>query len=146
MATLGATIALIVLSVGGIVLLVLAVVMIIGAIMPRRSEITSWPMQQEQAFQPFNSRNQGSHSTAWVVSLISAFAMLFIVVGIYFGVKPEIRDIGKSMNMSNLTKKSRADAPKADAPKPEAPKAEAPKTETPAAEPKTEDKPADDKK
>jgi hypothetical protein len=136
--TLGGTIGLIVLCVGGLVLLVLGVMMIIGAILPRNSNVTSWPQPQEQTFYPYNQRTNGSQGQAWIISLVSSVAVFFIIVGIYFGVKPEIRDIGKSMNMSNLTKKSqtpKTEAPKVEAPKPEAPK-EAPKSEAPPAEDK----------
>ncbi|MEO8699813.1 MAG: hypothetical protein ABI867_07205 [Kofleriaceae bacterium] len=139
--TLGGTIGLITVFVGGLVLLVLGIMMIIGAVMPRRSSITSWPQPQEQTFHSFDQRASGSHSQAWLFSLISGAVVFFIIVGVYFGVKPEIRDLGKSMNMSNLTKKSQAPAPKV-----EAPKAEAPKAETPVEAPKSETPPADEKK
>ncbi|MBA2540359.1 MAG: hypothetical protein H0V17_12035 [Deltaproteobacteria bacterium] len=129
MASLGAVIALIVLSVGGLVLLGLGVMMIIGAVMPKRSVITSWPVQQEQSFAPFDQRAAGSQSKAWMIAIISAVAGFVLVVGVVLGVKPEVNDVGKTMNMSNLTKK--------DAPKP-APPAPAPKAEAPAPAPAPE--------
>ena len=144
MHSLGAILALIVISVSALVLLVLGVMMIIGAVMPKRSVITSWPMQQEQAFTPFDDRNQGSSAKAWMFSIISGVSVFILAVGIYFGVKPDIKDIGKSMNMSNLTKKSKAEAP-APAPKTEAPKTEAP-APAPAPEAPPSEAPADDKK
>lgn len=140
MHSLGAILALIVVSVSVLVLFVLGVMMIIGAVIPKRSVITSWPMQQEQAFTPFDDRNQGSSAKAWTFSIITGFSVFILAVGIYLGVKPDIKDIGKSMNMSNLTKKSKAEAP---APKPE------PKTEAPAPAPEApapEAPAADDKK
>ncbi len=151
MASLGALIAVIVMSVGGLVLLVLGLMMGIGAIMPKRNNITSWPMAQEQAFSSFDQRTAGSQSKAWMIALISAVGFFVLIVGITLGVKPEEKDLGKTMNMSNLTKKEKpaaapapvggaakaepAPAPKetppAEAPKAEAPKAEAPKAEAP---------------
>lgn len=134
MASLGAVIAVIVLSIGGLVLAVLGLMMIIGAVMPKRSVITSWPIQQEQSFQPFDQRTSGSQSKAWTIAIVSSLAGFILVVGVVLGVKPDIKDIGKTMNMSNLTKKegakpAPAPAPKveAPAPAPEAPKPEAPK-------------------
>jgi len=119
MASLGAVIALIVMSVGGLVLLVLGLMMAIGAIMPRRGNITSWPQQQEASFASFDQRAASSQGRAWVIALSSAIGVLILLVGIALGVAPEVKDIGKTMNMSNLTKKE-GTAPKA------APKAEAP--------------------
>jgi len=136
MASLGAVIALIVLSVGGLVLLVLGLMMMIGAIMPKRSVITSWPVQQEQSFTAFDQRAAGSQSKAWTIAIVSSLAGFVLVVGVVLGVKPEVKDIGKTMNMSNLTKNAKpapAPAPKvetpapAPAPAPEAPAPEAPK-------------------
>jgi len=141
---LGAVIAMIVLGIGGLVLAALAIMMMIGAIMPKRSEITSWPAAQEASFTPFNQRSLSSHGQAWMFSIIGAVTVFFLIVGIYFGVTPEIRDYGKTMNMSNLTKKARTSAP-APAPKQEAAPApaEEPKADTPKAEdpPKTEEAP-----
>ena len=58
MASLGAVIALIVMSIGGLVLLALGGMMMIGAIIPKRNSITSWPQQQEASFQSFDQRTQ----------------------------------------------------------------------------------------
>ena len=132
MSDLGAVIAMIVLGIGGLVLVGLAVMMMIGAIIPKRGDITSWPPPQEVSFAPFNNRALASHGQAWMFSIIGGVAMFIIIVGIYFGVAPEVRDFGKSMNMSNLTKKANAPAP---APKADAPKADAPKTDAPAEKP-----------
>jgi hypothetical protein len=133
MATLGATLALILFCVGLLILLVMAVMLMIGA-MSSRSGISSWPQNQEHAFEPFNQRMNGSSGQAWLFSLIGGALVLIIGVGIYFGVTPDSRDIGKSMNMSNLTKKSQSEAP-APAPKQDAPKQEAPKQDVPAEAP-----------
>jgi len=139
---LGAIIAIIVLGIGGLVLGAFAVMMIIGAIVPKRSDVSSWPTAQEATFSPFNQKNVSNQGTAWTISLITAVAVFFVVVGVYFGVKPEIRDVSKTMNMSNLTKKSgeAAPAPKAE----EAPKAEAPKAEEPKADEPKSDEPTSD--
>ncbi len=137
---LGAIIAIIVLGIGGLVLGAFAVMMIIGAIIPHRSEVSSWPSAQEATFMPFNQRNSSNQGMAWMVSLITAVAVFFVVVGVYFGVSPEMHDVSKTMNMSNLTKKSATEAPAPPPKAEEAPKAEAPKTQEPQAEePKTDE-------
>lgn len=123
--------------IGSLTLLGLIIVMAIGAIMPKRSPVTSWPMNEEASFQPFEQRTASSHSQAWVFSIAAGLLVFIAVVGIYKGVDPEIRDLSKDMNMSNLTKKTRTEepaptptpavAPKADEAKP----AEAPPAATP---------------
>lgn len=118
-------------SVSALTLVGMAVMMAVGAIFSSRPLVTSWPEYQEQSFSPFERRGATANSQAWTVSLIGAVIVTFVVVGIYFGVAPDIKNISKDMDMSNLTKKrTTAPAPKAEAaPKPaaEAPAAEAPK-------------------
>lgn len=130
MASLGAVIALIVMSVGGLVLLALGGMMMIGAILPKRNAITSWPQAQEASFQSFEMRTQSSQGKAWAIALSSALGVFVIIVGITMGVTPEVKDISKTMNMSNLTKK---EGPAAPAPAPKAAPAPAPAPEAPAA-------------
>lgn len=130
MASLGAVIALIVMSIGGLVLVALGGMMMIGAIMPRRNGITSWPQQQEAAFNSFEQRTQRSQGNAWMIAICSALGFFVLIVGVTMGVSPEVKDISKSMNMSNLTKKEGAGAPApkaAPAPAPAPAPAEAPK-------------------
>jgi hypothetical protein len=127
----GGTLALVVgivcfLALGGI-----AVVMTIGAFMPSKSPITSWPMEQEQTFFGFDRRIAASQSQAWTFSAIAGVATFVFAFGVYQGVEPDKKDLSKDMNMSNITKKSKTEAPKPEAPKPEAPKPEAPKPEAP---------------
>jgi hypothetical protein len=129
MASLGAVIALIVMSIGGLVLVALGGMMMIGAILPKRNGITSWPQQQEASFNSFEQRTQSSQGKAWIIAISSALGFFVIIVGIAMGVAPEVKDISKSMNMSNLTKKDGASAP---APKP----APAPAPAAPAESPK----------
>ena len=145
---LGGILGLIVIGLGALVLGGLAITMMVGAMAPKSSEITSWPGNQEGMFMPFNERSRGSQSQAWMVSLAVAAVVFIFVVGVKYGVTPDIREV-KGMNMSNLTKKdSEAPAPKAE-PKKEAP-AEAPKAEekkdAPAEAPKTDDKKTEEKK
>src|SRR5438876_432598 len=99
-------------------------------------DFSSWPRDQEQQFVVFEQRTSESSKKAMTLGIIVSAIFLVIGVGIYVGVPPDSRDLGKDMNMSNLSKKSArsepAPAPKTEAPKAEAPKAEAP---TPAAAP-----------
>jgi len=109
----------------------------IGAFTSTKSPVTSWPMEQEQAFAGFDRRNAASQSRAWVFGVGAAVFVFVAAIGISKAVKPDDKDLSKEMNMSNLTKKSKQDgpeAPKAEKPKTEAPKAETPKAETPKAE------------
>jgi hypothetical protein len=148
--TLGGIISLIVISVGGLVLLVLGAMMMIGAIMPKKTAITSWPAQQEASFSSFDDRIAGSQSKAWLFAIVSGIGLFVVVTGIFLAVPPEKHDIGKTMNMSNLTKKDgaapakAAPAPKVEEKKPEA-KPEEKKPEEAKPEAKPEEKPAAEK-
>ncbi len=116
------------LSLGGI-----AVVMTIGSFMPSKQPISSWPMEQEQTFFGYDRRIAQAQSRAWAFSVVAGVLVFIFAFGVYKGVTPDIKDLSKDMNMSNLTKKSKQDAPApAPAPKAETPKAEeAPKAEEP---------------
>jgi hypothetical protein len=142
MASLGAIIALIVMSVGGLVLLVLGGMMMVGAVLPKRSVITSWPQQQESAFIPFDNRAGVSHAKAWGIAIPSGAVVFVIIAGIYFAVAPEKHDIAKTMNMSNLTKKEGTAPAKAPPPKAEEKKQDEKKPDEKPAE-KTDEKPAE---
>jgi hypothetical protein len=122
---LGAVIGLIVgvislLSLGGV-----AVVMTIGAFVPSKSPITSWPMAEEQTFFGYDRRNATSQSRAWVFAVVSGVLVFVFVFGVYQGVAPDERDLSKDMNISNITKKSKVEAPKPTPPKAAAPAPEA---------------------
>jgi hypothetical protein len=129
LSTLGGLIALIVTGIGLIAVGGAAVMMIVGAINGRRQLVTSWSMEQEATFSSFEQRSQAAHAV--------------LAIGVYFGVKPDLKDqeqAAKSMNMSNLTKKEKDAAP-APAAAPAEKKGEgvAP-AEKKVEEPKTEDK------
>lgn len=102
---LGGVFALVIGSVALLALAGIAVVMTIGAFMPSKSPITSWPMEQEQAFTGFDRRNSASQSQAWVFAVAAAVVVFGFAFGVYKGVTPDIKDLSKDMNMSNLTKK-----------------------------------------
>jgi len=132
-----AIIMLIILVISGFTLLGTGILMAIGAMFTKRPLVTSWPSDQEQTFAPFERRGAGASAMAWVFSIAGAVLITFLAVGIYFGVAPERHDIGKDMNMSNLTKKRVPAAAPSPAPaepaKPDgAAPAEAPKPEAPA--------------
>lgn len=148
LSTLGGLIAMIVTGIGLLAVGGAAVMMMVGAINGRRQLVTSWSMEQEASFTSYEQRTQQAQSKAWTAALISAAAVAVIAIGVYFGVKPDMRDqekAAKSMNMSNLTKKEKDAAPAA-APaekKEAAPAAEPAKVEEkdePKAEEKTEEK------
>jgi hypothetical protein len=109
-------------------LLGMASLMAIGAV-TRRPLVTSWPSNQEQAFEPFEQSAAMSNSRAWGYSLFGAALLTLFACFVYFGVTPEKKDFAKDMNMSNLTKKRGPAAPKPDPVKSDS---EAPKADTPA--------------
>jgi hypothetical protein len=98
-------------------------------------DFSSWPREQEQTFVVFEQRTSESLKKALGVGAVAGVAWFVVLVGIYLGVKPDIKEI-KGMNMDNLTKKSKKTtseaAPTPDAPKPAAAPAAAP-TPAPAA-------------
>ena len=124
---IGSIIALLMGIVGFLALGGLAVVMMIGGFTPAKQPVTSWAPDQERVFAGFDQRIAASQSRAWMFSILAGVMTFIFIVGVYKGVKPDIKDITKDMNMSNLTKKSKSDpAPKAETPKAETPKAEDP--------------------
>ena len=100
------------------------------------SDFSSWPRDQEQSFVVYEQHAAESSKKAFTLGTIAGVIFLVLMVGIYAGVEPDKKDLSEGMNMSNLTKKSKKEAP---APAPEAPKAEAapapaaPPAEAPAA-------------
>lgn len=102
-------------------------------------DFSSWPREQEQSFVVYEQRSNESQKKAYSLGGIIGGIALVIMLGIYIGVPPEHKDYSKNMNMDNLTKKSKKDAPaaapaeKAPAPAPAAAPAEKPAAEAPAA-------------
>ena len=94
------------------------------------SDFSSWPRDQEQAFVVYEQRANESSRTAMIGGVIAAIAVFVIALGIYAGVEPDKRDLGRDMNMSNLTKKERKTTP-------------APPPSSQQAAPSTDQKPAD---
>jgi hypothetical protein len=99
-------------------------------------DFSSWPREQEQSFVVYEQRAKESTSKAFTVGGVVAAIWFVLLVGVYFGVKPEIKEI-KGMNMDNLTKKSKYEnkAEKAETPAPKP-------VEAPAAAPAEGDKAA----
>jgi len=69
------------------------------------SDFSSWPRDQEQSFVVFEQRAAESQKKAWLFGGIAGAVVLVFMVGVYAGVEPTHSDLGKDMNMSNLTKK-----------------------------------------
>ena len=95
-----------IIAVGGLMLLFIAGQLLVGLFTNNRVQVTSWPLQQEQMFQPFEQRIAKTGSNSLLIGISASAAFFVLACGIVFGVEPEIRDIGKTMNMSNLTKKA----------------------------------------
>src|SRR5690349_6445711 len=103
MQQLGAIIVLVVafialLTLGGMIIMLSA-----GAIAGKREFVSSWMPEQEHAFVSFEQYNRSSNAKAWTISIIVAGAVAVLVLGTYAGVKPDMRDVSKDMNMSNLS-------------------------------------------
>ncbi len=69
------------------------------------SDFSSWPRDQEQSFVVYEQRAAESQKKAWLFGGIAGAIVFVFMVGIYAGVEPVHSDLGKDMNMSNLTKK-----------------------------------------
>src|SRR4051812_14842629 len=102
MDNLAAILVLITQSIAILTLLGLCLMMVVGAIFAKRQLVTSFNPQQEQAFVPFEQYGSASSSKAWALSLISATIVAVFAIGVYATVPPDIKDLGKDMNMSNL--------------------------------------------
>lgn len=108
------------------------------------SDFSSWPRDQEQSFVVYEQHATESSKKAVTLGTIVGAIFLVIMVGIYAGVEPDKKDLSEGMNMNNLTKKSKKDAP-APTPAPAAAPAEAPKAEAPAAPAEAPAAPAEEK-
>src|SRR5262249_2283571 len=129
---LAAIIVLIIFVISALTLFGMGILMAAGAVFSHRPFVSSWPNEQEHTFDTFERRSSNSTSQAWVLSILGDGVIGVFAIGVYFGGTPDRRDITKDMNMSNLTKKRAAPAPKPDSAAPaEAP----PKTDTPAPAP-----------
>ena len=91
--------------IAGATLVGVAVPMIIGAIIGRRTLITSWHQQQEQMFSTFETRAASSHSTAMMVGIGAGLASFAFAVIVRQAIDPPKNKIGDTMNMENLSNK-----------------------------------------
>jgi len=138
-----AILVLVVLVISGFTLLGTGLLMAIGAVFSNRPLVTSWPSEQEHTFSAFERRSASASATAWALSIVGALALTVLATGIYFGVSPVKRDIGKDMNMSNLTKRHvPAAAAKSDSAAPAEAPAAKPDGAAPAEAPAKADPPA----
>jgi hypothetical protein len=138
--TLAGVLVAIILVVSALTLLGMGIMMAGGAMFSNRPLVTSMPDLQQAQFQSFEQRNTASGRRAWAISIASALGLFAVIVGIFFGVEPERKNMTKDMNMSNLTTKN-APAAKAATPTPDpaaapaaapaAPAAAAPAAEAP---------------
>src|SRR5687768_13447829 len=96
----------------------MAIMMIAGAIMGKGELVTSWPPSEEAQFLTYEQHNKASNGKAWTIALLVSIVMTIFVIGVYAGVKPDMHDVTKDMNMSNLSSKKKDEAP---APKTEKP-------------------------
>jgi hypothetical protein len=129
--TIASIVAIIVAVLSGLTLFGMGILMAVGAVFSKRPLVTSWPAEQEHSFAAFEQRSSSATSQAWVLGLFGGVLFAVFAIGVYVGVTPDMRDISKTMNMSNLTKKQAAPPPKSEA----APATTPAPSETPAATP-----------
>ncbi len=79
---------------------------------------TSLPPEQEAQFVVFERHQKENLDKGFKIGVIVAAIFGVLAVGVYFGITPEEDNIGKDMDLNQLKKKSKTDAP---APTPEAP-------------------------
>ena len=77
-------------------------------------DFSSWPREQEQSFVVYEQQQAESKRKAIMIGAVSGLVALIFAVGIYAGVEPDKKDLSKDMNMSNLSKKGKPDAPTPD--------------------------------
>ncbi|HEY0253029.1 MAG TPA: hypothetical protein VGC41_15945 [Kofleriaceae bacterium] len=100
------------------------------------TDFSSWPREQEQSFVVYEQHAADSQKKAFTAGIIAAVGVLVLGLGIYAGFEPTKKDLGKDMNMSNLTKKQKTEAP---APTPAPAAAPAPATDKAAPAPAADD-------
>jgi hypothetical protein len=132
--TIASIVALIVAVLSGLTLFGMGILMAVGAVFSRRPLVTSWTAEQEHSFTPFEQRSSTANSQAWVLGLLGAALVGVFAIGIYVSVTPDMKDISKTMNMSNLTKKPAVAPPRTEAAPPAATPGAAP-AETPSTPP-----------
>jgi hypothetical protein len=94
-----------------LVIVGLTLVLAIPAIFSRRDLVTSWPSNAEVMFQPHEMQMRRTQGIAWMPALAIASAVFAVVAIINLTVEPKKNDLGKDMNMSNVSKKTPAAAP-----------------------------------
>jgi hypothetical protein len=77
-------------------------------------DFSSWPREQEQSFVVFEQQQAESKRKAIMAGAVAGLVMLVFLVGVYAGIEPDKKDLSKDMNMSNLSKKGKPDAPTPD--------------------------------
>ena len=70
-------------------------------------DFSSWPREQEQSFVVYEQWGNESSRKAFSLGAIAGGVFLVFMLGIFFGVAPDHKDMTKGMNMDNLTKKSK---------------------------------------
>lgn len=79
---------------------------------------TSLPPEQEASFVVYERHQTENLKKGFTAGLIASIAFGVLALGIYFGIEPEPDNIGKDMDINQLKKKSKVEAPAAT---PEAP-------------------------
>ena len=65
---------------------------------------SSLPADQEQSFVVYEQRMSEAQKKGVTVAVVTAIVVFMLAIGIYLGVKPDIKDVSKDFNMSNLSR------------------------------------------
>jgi hypothetical protein len=74
--------------------------------MPEYSNFSSLPPNLEVGFIPYEERMASAQQKSLVAAIFAGAVTLVLAIGIYMGVAPDDTDLGKDMNMSNLSRTS----------------------------------------
>jgi hypothetical protein len=79
--------------------------------MSEYSNFTSLPPEQEATFVVYERHQRENLDKGFKIGAICAVIFGVLALGVYFGVTPEEDKIGKDMDLNQLKKKSKTDAP-----------------------------------
>jgi hypothetical protein len=79
--------------------------------MSEYSNFTSLPPEQEATFVVYERHQRENLDKGFKIGVISAVIFGVLALGLYFGVTPKEDTTGKDMDLNQLKKKSKTDAP-----------------------------------
>ncbi|MBZ0233589.1 MAG: hypothetical protein K8M05_14785 [Deltaproteobacteria bacterium] len=80
------------------------------------SNFTSLPPEQEAQFVVYERHQKENLDKGFKIAAISSLIFAVLALGVYFGVEPKEDKKAESMDLNQLKKKSKTDAPTPEAP------------------------------